>query len=1623
MGGLFGGGKAPQAQKQQPAGALNVQTSIYGSAYPLVYGKNRVPVNLIHYINFRAIAHTTKQKTGGKGGGKAQSNTTYTYTVAMAAGMAVGGIAGVGTIWKNKEKHTAASLGLTVFNGGAGQTPWSYLSGAYPAQAVPYANLAYIASPSLDLGDSPSLPNLNVEVKGLVPYQAGTIDDALASDIVTDYLTNARHGAGFGAYLSDLDAGGNSFRKYCLARGLFLSPIENNQRNAGAFLKDIAEICNAAIVWQNGKLNFIPYGDAAITGNGATFTPNLTPLYDLTMDDFLVERGQPPVKHSAKNPSQQFNHVRIEYAARENDYNPLIVEVKDQADIDDNGLRTKAVTKYTAITQRPLARDVAQLQMQRDLFVVNSYSFRLGVRHSLLEPMDLVTITEPALGLDRQLVRITEVTEQDDAIDVTVEEMNVGVANAPLYNTVGPGGYNQDFNAAPGNTQDPLIMNAPGLLTQTGYEMWINVAGVNASLWGGCQVWISDDDTDYRYVGTVAGPARYGALAAAMSTGTADYDTTSVLRVQLYNGQVLSGTQEDCDDFRTLLYVGGEWMSYRDATLVSGSTYDLDTFRRSAYGSVRAAHAAGQAVAVIDEATFRLPYDAGNVGKTVYFKFPSFNVFGAGVQDLASVPAYSHTIGASELTAPMIFADIGGNGVNLLPDQYSTLESATVPPVQIGNGTLTREFGGIASIVPGSGVYRLTATAADNYIYLGQTYNIPHTRGKRYLVSAYFASSSEPRNIEAYVQMSNGDHIALGTKVKTISGGLVNNRFTWMADLASRTEPSFRIRFDNEGGSGSIMYFDAVMVEEAVGLLEQPSAYSRGQAGSMAVSAIAAAAAAQDTADGVVDTFYSSTAPSGAKLGDYWYDSSNGNRVNRYNGSSWVLVQDTAIPAAISAAAGAQATADGKVKTFYALSSAPPTPSGLGDLWYQTDTKVLYRWNNAAWLVIGDNSADAVAPTVINPSFEQGTVGWSINSGTGMSVGTGPAISGSNVMIKAGGTAACQWYNTNPMSCSQGDRIISTCAVRHANAGGTFSMLAYFYDSNGSYLTGVNGTVLVNAGNLAANTWKQVREIFTAPVGAASVRFGYQWTGYSGSNAWNVDQCGMRNGMRDIGEAATGIPSAGRNLVSNGNFVDILVPLNNPTTNDTTIAKNWTKHAGTAANTYIRMVAGYGGLPGYQMQVNIDGQTIPGNSSVYSDFAEYRGPMTFTPGQKVRLAARLWINFNTGIPAGCSMVGGVLLAWYDVNGTYLGQTQAQYTFQGANGTAAATAVVPAGTVKYRLLVQTWIINGNAGAVTIGGIPIEMVVTDIEALIVNDMDTAVDNGVEYGKTHNNDLMDVGGIRRIGLRITNSGQRLGSQRNTVRAQTSTYGSVRTATALTGVAGGSVNVNAHTVNYGSFTVTYNAVTAAVTGLATGSTYVIYCYDGDYSGGTKTYFAGTNPAAVMALGDDIIVIGQVLIPASGSSGGGGGGTGTNPGDWCVAADSFLPDGTLAEDLLPGELLPCYNNLPEEPGIVELITQANRKADAECLRMSTVSGASIVASTTTPMTLRDGSCVLLPDMLGREALVHRLDGSFQWEEVVALAPVGVRRVAKISVSDQCYFAGETMDAFIATHNVQQMKP
>src|SRR6185437_7949550 len=114
-----------------------------------------------------------------------------------------------------------------------------------------------------------------------------------------------------------LTSAANSYQKYCLASGLLLSPLIDQQRSATDFLNEVFLATNSTCVWSEGLLKFVPYGDTALTANGAAYTPNLTPVYSLGDDDYIVKSpGDPPLLTEIEDQSDAYNVVQLEYLDR-----------------------------------------------------------------------------------------------------------------------------------------------------------------------------------------------------------------------------------------------------------------------------------------------------------------------------------------------------------------------------------------------------------------------------------------------------------------------------------------------------------------------------------------------------------------------------------------------------------------------------------------------------------------------------------------------------------------------------------------------------------------------------------------------------------------------------------------------------------------------------------------------------------------------------------------------------------------------------------------------------------------------------------------------------------------------------------------------------------------------------------------------------------------------------------------------------------------------------------------------------------------------------------------------------------------------------------------------------------
>ena len=640
MGGVFGGGTVSTSDKR--INSMRIQQSAYGLCQPLVYGKNRVAANMFWYGDFTATAHTTTKKQGGKGGGVKTKNTTYTYSASFMLGLCENKIKDIGIIWRDKEQIVPKTeggiqlkpidqLGFELFDGDHNPV-WGYLPSKHPDQALHYPFLGYVACANYDLGGSASLSNHNFEVISDITFSE-TIHDANPADVIEDFITNPRYGAAPSLNMADL----SEFRTYCAATNLLISPALTEQREAFEIINEIVEAVNCAVVPSPDGLKIRSYGDSVVSGNGVTFIPNLEPVYHLTDDDFLGE--DQPVRVRRSRDTDAYNHCQIEYVNRFNQYNTETVEAKDQANIEMFGLRTQDPVKHDFFCEPKIARHAVQLLLQRKLYVRNEYEFELGWKYCRLEPMDIVTITDESLGLNQFPVRITRVEEDEDGmLSITAEELAVGSRSAVEYDLQSSNGY-QGGNEEPGNVNAPNIFEPPLDLTGGKNQIWVAVSGgIN---WGGCNVWVSLDNTTYEMVGTIYGSARYGTLVSAIEA-----DDTE-MQIQLNtSSQMFSGTVEDAEVDATLCRIGDEYINYVEATLDGSGLYTLSDVVRGRFDDA-GPHNSGEAFVRIDRAIFSHDYNENMVGKQIYLKFTSFNGLQQKEQTLDEVTAYSHTITGS----------------------------------------------------------------------------------------------------------------------------------------------------------------------------------------------------------------------------------------------------------------------------------------------------------------------------------------------------------------------------------------------------------------------------------------------------------------------------------------------------------------------------------------------------------------------------------------------------------------------------------------------------------------------------------------------------------------------------------------------------------------------------------------------------------------------------------------------------------------------------------------------------------------------------------------------------------------------------------------------------------------
>lgn len=609
---------------------FTVNTAEYGAVVPEIIGTVRTAGNVIYYDDFTAHEHRETHKAG-KGGKSKQVSITYTYTVAVILGLCEGSISGIGKVWigKNVHNYPADDIQLTLFDGKENQQPWAYTQGKHPEKALPYPGLAYMAG-VIDLGDSGSMPSYNFEVKGRLLETGDGIDVNPA-----DYIRYVLDKIG----KKDMQIIGlDNYRKYCKEADLLISsPPDEDAKAAREVVNEIAKLTNAYVFWSNDKLKIVPLADRPV-GN---WVPDKTGITDLTADDFLPQSGGALVTYKRKDSSAIYNQFPVEFINRANGYEKESVSYEFTEDIRNYGVRAASVTNAHYIYTKERAVKIAEQLARNNKYERTQYTFKLDWSLCRLEVGDLVRLTDENSGIFEQVAVINGITEgTDGCLTVTAISRAPGDYPAAKYNVHANDRPYIDYNKTAPDTI-PVIFQPPADLTADGLELWIAAKGKEDG-WGGCTVYVSDDNTNYRTVGQIAGSARCGKLTQPLSP-IPNHPSGNQVFVTC-NDQLLSGTEQDAQRKNTLCWIDGECMSYVNANLRSNGTWLLSGLYRGQCNTAVRTHAKDTDFVRLDNSVFKVPFTKDDIGKKIYIKFCSYNIFGAGQQDLSEVRAYEYTL-------------------------------------------------------------------------------------------------------------------------------------------------------------------------------------------------------------------------------------------------------------------------------------------------------------------------------------------------------------------------------------------------------------------------------------------------------------------------------------------------------------------------------------------------------------------------------------------------------------------------------------------------------------------------------------------------------------------------------------------------------------------------------------------------------------------------------------------------------------------------------------------------------------------------------------------------------------------------------------------------------------------
>jgi hypothetical protein len=478
-------------------------------------------------------------------------------------------------------------------------------------------------------------------------FELGGGEDVLPPYIIRKILTSPVFGIGISDSQID-DTSYNLAIQYCDGEDIRVSVQYKREENVLRILYDLLALYNGFLIDSGGQIKF----------GLQTFTTS--PVRTIDNDHLLITKeGQAPVSVSVSARQDGFNKVKVNYFDRDLEYRQNQIEISDEVDIDQNGVRAQEFpAKF--VMKEALANKIAVRALWSNLYARNMYDFSLGAKDADLEPGDVVTLVDsfhPALQAGKQ-VRITQWSERDPlmftvrAVDeveyVSVSTLAVQSTSEQTYNTLfGPALPAADFTMY----ELPAEFQGATAKTYVGYRQQSNTKGA--------RLYVSADGTSFAQVqevqpyiisGIMAGPLVDRApgyveeniqVYLMPDTATTAFNANTPTYAQTFQLDDVSQTGRALG--AGLFWINSEMLAYEDATLLAQNHYRLGKVFRGWGGTHIQAHGSGDSWHKHGGGIFTQDFNEDKIGTIIHYKVAPFNFSGVEF-DIASVDARTYQI-------------------------------------------------------------------------------------------------------------------------------------------------------------------------------------------------------------------------------------------------------------------------------------------------------------------------------------------------------------------------------------------------------------------------------------------------------------------------------------------------------------------------------------------------------------------------------------------------------------------------------------------------------------------------------------------------------------------------------------------------------------------------------------------------------------------------------------------------------------------------------------------------------------------------------------------------------------------------------------------------------------------